>query len=90
MRVLLAEAIDASRVFHLLKWLTEDHTQLGLAAPPEQFPKQPDVRRCEKGLGNWLRLPGRHHTRDFWSRVWDGRNWLEGHEAIDFMLSPAR
>ncbi len=87
LRLLLAEAVPAERVFRLLRSLTRDHTMLGFPKPPEQFPKQPDVRRCHKGLGNWLRLPGRHHKRDFWSRVWDGDRWLEGHDAIDFTLA---
>ena len=87
LRILLAERIDAARLFHFLKNLTADHRQLGFGKAPEQFPKQGDVRRCARQLGNWLRLPGRHHKRPFWSRVWDGERWLDGHEAIDFMLS---
>jgi hypothetical protein len=86
LRVLLSEAIPADRLFHFLRQLTADHRQLGFSKPPEQFPKQPDVRRCAKGLGNWIRLPGRHHKREFWSRVWDGSAWLAGHAAIDFMV----
>jgi hypothetical protein len=35
-------------------------------------------------------VPGRHHKRDFWSRVWDGGAWREGHEAVDFMLALKR
>ena len=87
LRVLLAEAVPADRLFYFLQGLTQDYARLGFPKPPEQFPKQPDVRRCKKGLGNWLRLPGRHHKRDFWSRVWDGSEWLEGHAAIDFLLA---
>lgn len=87
LRVLLASSIDAARVFHFLRRLTADHRRAGLDKPPEQFPKQPDVRRCEKGLGNWMRLPGRHHKRDYWSEVWNGSHWLAGHDAIDLVLS---
>jgi hypothetical protein len=87
LRVLLAEPIDAARLFHFLRRLTADHRQHGFARPPEQFPKQADVRPCTKGLGNWIRLPGRHHKRAFWSRVWDGREWLDGQAAIDFLLA---
>jgi hypothetical protein len=87
LRVLLAEAIDAARLFHFLRRLTADHRTFGLAAPPERFPKQPDVRRCGKGFGNWLRLFGRHHKRDYWSEVWDGTRSLAGHEAIDYLLA---
>jgi hypothetical protein len=87
LRVLLADTLDAARVYHFLRHLTADHRRLGLDRPPEQFPKQADVRRCAKGLGNWLRLPGRHHRRGFWSEVWDGARWLAGDAAIDFILS---
>src|SRR5262249_34513538 len=59
----------------------------GLDKRPESFPKQLDLRRCTKGLGNWLRLPGKHYKRDYWSEVWDGSRWLAGHDAIDFLLS---
>jgi hypothetical protein len=38
-------------------------------------------------FGNRLRLPGRHHTREHWSRVWDGGRWREGDEAIDFIVA---
>jgi hypothetical protein len=88
LRLVLAEAIPADRLFHFLRDLTSEHRQLGFDKPPEQFPKQADVHRCRKRLGNWLRLPGRHHKRPFWSRVWDGGRWLEGHAAIDLILSP--
>jgi hypothetical protein len=87
LRVFLAEPIDAARLFYFLRRLTADHRRLGLDKPPEQFPKQCDVRQCAKGLGNWIRLPGRHYKRDYWSELWDGSRWRAGHDAIDFLLS---
>jgi hypothetical protein len=87
LRILLAEQVLADRLFRFLKSLTADHRQLGFPKPPEQFPKQPDVRRCAKGLGNWLRVPGRHHKREHWSRVWDGGRWQTGAEAVDYILT---
>jgi hypothetical protein len=53
----------------------------------EVFPKSADVRAAPKHIGNWLRLPGRHHNRDYWSKVWDGKRWLKGHEAVDFIVA---
>src|SRR5262249_5733694 len=44
LRVLFASPIPAERLFHFLRSLTANHRQLGLPAPPEHFPKQPDVR----------------------------------------------
>jgi hypothetical protein len=87
LRILLAEPIDAARVFHFLRRLKADHRRFGLDKPPEQFPKQGDVRRCAKGLGNWVRLPGRHHKRDYWCEIWDGSRWLAGLAAIDHLVS---
>jgi hypothetical protein len=78
-------------VYAFLCWLVADHATLGLAEAPETFPKQAAVAPPGQAgqFGNWLRLPGRHHTRDYWSRVWDadaGR-WLGGNRAIDHILS---
>jgi hypothetical protein len=87
LRVLLAEAIDAARIHHFLQRLTADPRKAGLCKPPEQFPKQEDLRKCKRKFGNWLRLPGRHHSRDYWSEVWDGSRWLVGKDAVQFMLA---
>jgi hypothetical protein len=55
----------------------------------EMFPKQ---ARIAKGrYGNWIRLPGRHHTHCHWSRFMDGRTfpgsgWLAGADACRVLL----
>lgn len=51
----------------------------------EVFPKQNGLPRG--GYGSQLRIPGHHHKRDHWSRFYDGEHWLEGEEAVDFLLS---
>lgn len=86
LRTIFAEAIPSPIAFSFMAWLASDHERYGMASQPETFPKQ---RRVEpsKPFGNWLRLPGRHHTREHWSTVWDGSRWLAGHDAIDFILS---
>lgn len=84
---LLAEPVPTAKVFGFLKWLTDDFGAFGLAARPEAFPKQPAIR--PNGFGNWLRLPGRHHTFDHWSRVWNGHRWLEGEPAVAHLLGLA-
>jgi hypothetical protein len=85
LRTLFASPVPTPRVFAFLKWLISDYRAYGLLAPPEIFPKQP---RIESGrFGNWLRLPGRHHTREYWSTVWNGSAWLEGEAAIAYMLA---
>jgi hypothetical protein len=85
LRVLFREMVPTPRVYGLMRWLTRDHRTHGLAQPPEVFPKQASI---EPGrFGNWLRLPGRHHSREHWSRVWNGATWLSGEAAVNYILS---
>jgi len=52
----------------------------------EVFPK--GSGKSKDCPGGWVRLPGRHHTRiDHWSTIFDGNGWLEGQEAIDYILA---
>jgi hypothetical protein len=55
---------------------------------PEVFPGSPSFDH----YGDWLRLPGRHHTREHYSRLytdesWSEQPWLVGHDAIDRLLA---
>ncbi len=72
--------VSTERVFAFGKWLTRDWKALGLSEAPEIFPKQESIKAG--GYGNWLRLPGRHHTRDHFSLVWNGSAWLGGTAAV--------
>jgi hypothetical protein len=87
--LLLAVAVLTPRVFHFLRQLVADHARHGMARPPETFPKQPVVRPRDgsPGFGNWLRLPGRHHSREHWSVVYADGEWVEGAEAVDCILT---
>ena len=88
LRILFAELVPAPQVYGFLKWLIRDHAALGFPKAPETFPKQSQLQPGR--FGNWLRLPGRHHTREHWSAVYDGRGeWLAGAEAVDLLLSLA-
>jgi hypothetical protein len=65
-----------------------NHETLGLDQPPEIFPGEP---RWEH-YGDWLRLFGRHHSQDHYTRVWNGEpimeeTWLVGYDAIDRILA---
>jgi hypothetical protein len=85
LRVIFNTPVPSAIAYHLATWLTADYRDYGLTARPEAYPKQP---RLEAGrYGNWLRLPGRHHTRDYWSKVWDGSRGLLWRDATDFILS---
>ncbi len=85
--VLFAEAMSTASVHAFGVRFVSDFAQRGLDEPPETFPGQPRWNH----YGDWLRLPGRHHTRDHFSRVWNDEpwaenRWLEGHDAIDRLL----
>lgn len=49
----------------------------------EVFPKQPRISE----YGNWLRLPGKHHSNGHWSRIDDRDQWLEGADAARAWMS---
>jgi hypothetical protein len=85
-RVLFAEPVPTAKVFFLFRYVVADFRRRGLATEPETFPKQSAVTE-RNPCGNWLRVPGRHHTREHWARVWDGARWREGGEAIDQLLA---
>lgn len=85
LRILFKTPAPTADLFQWLRRLVADHAQHGLTAPPETFPKQP---RIEPGqFGNWLRLPGKHHTHNHWSEVWNGNCWLAGEDAVAHLLS---
>jgi hypothetical protein len=85
LRVIFREPVPSPRAFALMRWLVSDHAVHGLTAPPETFPKQAWLPAG--GYGNWLRLPGRHHSREHWSTVWDGKQWLDGESAVAHILA---
>ena len=47
--------------------LVADFEKRGLERRPEVFPDNPTWDR----YGDWLRLPGRHHSRAHYTRVWN-------------------
>lgn len=66
-------------------WLVKDAAEHEFTKPIEHFPKQAEVPKGK--FGNWLRLVGRHHTRDEWAKVFNGEQWLEGEDAVGYVLS---
>jgi putative DNA primase/helicase len=76
----------SARVLHAFgRWLVSDAKGFGYPGEVEFYPKQEHVPA--DGCGNWLRVPGRHHTRDVFASVYDGSAWVEGDDAIDHILS---
>lgn len=84
--VVFSEAVASQRVHAFATQFVQDYADRGLIQTPEAFPKQPDVNE-HRPYGNWARIPGRHHTRDHWTKVWNGSQWLEDQAAVDAILS---
>lgn len=88
--VLLDKEYPLADVFKFVSDLRDDWADFGLPRRPEVFPPKAHV---EPGhLPYALRLPGRHHTRHHYTRVWNfdamGENeWLEGAEAVEALLA---
>jgi len=76
--ILFSEPAPVEAVHRFGKWLLGDDDH-------EMFPKQPEL--TGKGLGNWLRLPGRHHKRDHSSRFWGGSDWLDDAESVELLIN---
>jgi hypothetical protein len=87
--VLLDREYPLADVFDYVSDLRSNWESLGLPRKPEVFPPKRAV--AEDDLPYTLRLPGRHHTRPHYTRVWNfdslgDNDWLEGGEAIEAML----
>lgn len=85
--VLLANPAPTEAVFAYVKSIVAEWESAGLEEEPETFPK----RVKDDSIGSWFRLPGLHHSRENYSSLWSGDEWLEdpwlkGHAAIDAML----
>jgi hypothetical protein len=86
--VIFAEPMCTRTVHEFGIGLVADFERRGLDHPPEIFPGQPNWDH----YGDWLRLPGRHHTRPHYTRVWNDEpfaesQWLAGRDAIDRILA---
>ena len=86
--VILGQPIRSKSLRAFAERFISNFAQRGLDNQPDLFPGSHGSNR----LGSWLRLPGRHHTREHFTRVyndqaWDDRTWLEGHDAIDRILA---
>ncbi|MEM9412789.1 MAG: hypothetical protein AAGA30_16880 [Planctomycetota bacterium] len=85
--VFFEKPMDSKSVLRFCDKVVEDFDRQGLDQPPDIFPGSFGPNH----YGSWLRIPGRHHTRKHYSRIWNDEPysetpWLEGHEAIDAFL----
>jgi hypothetical protein len=88
--VLLDREYQLADVFDYADDVRSNWDSYGLTRRPEIFPPKREVDEDDLPYG--LRLPGRHHTRKHYTRIWNfdalGENeWLEGGEAIEYMMN---
>jgi len=83
--LIFKEPVPASWVRRFANWLIRDWEDLGLEREPEIFPKQDELGPGK--LGNFIRLPGKHHTLDHKSRIWGDGQWLKGEPAAQRILA---
>ncbi len=86
---LLDKEYPLADVYDYVTSIRDDYQDYDLPKKPEVFPPKREVEKDD--LPYTLRLPGRHHTRHHYTRVWNydrlGENdWLEGGEAIEAMM----
>ncbi|MDP6447465.1 MAG: hypothetical protein QGG36_08770 [Pirellulaceae bacterium] len=86
--VLFALPMSSDIVYDFGSTLVADFAIRGLDTAPEIFPGKGILHH----YGNWLRLPGRHHTKDHFTRIWNDepgvdQKWLDGDDAIERILS---
>ncbi len=76
--ILFSDAAPAKAVHRFGQWLNGESGH-------EVFPKQPELTGGE--LGNFMRIPGRHHKRDHWSRFWGDGNWLNDDASVERLMN---
>ncbi len=83
--LIFTSPVESRLVYEFGNNLVSNWKDMGLDSKPEIFPKQEEIQpgKC----GNFVRLPGIHHTNPFYSRVYTGKEWLQGREAIDYLIA---
>jgi len=77
-----------SEVGHWLGKFINDRLESAGLQKVEFFPKQSELVN-DRPYGNWVRLPGKHHKRDNFTRVWAHGRWLDGIWAINTIVGIA-
>lgn len=93
---IFGEPVETAFAQELVLDLVSDWARVGLPRRPEIWPKggeasEPERAEEEGSTGGCLRLPGRHHTREHWTRVYSpepelDEPWLSGKSAIRRIL----
>jgi hypothetical protein len=89
LRIIYNQEVAASEARAFGLWLTRDWKDRRLVGPPEIFPVQDNL--SEQGskhlsFGGGVRIFGRNPSHGVYSAIYDGKDWLEDDDAIDFIL----
>lgn len=82
--VIFGDKVDAGTAWVFARTLVSNYADLSLPVPPKVYPRRAQVESAS--FKDWVRLPGRHHSHNHWSRIWDGGRWLEGADAANAIL----
>ncbi|TWU18880.1 TOTE conflict system archaeo-eukaryotic primase domain-containing protein [Allorhodopirellula heiligendammensis] len=82
--LVFSQRIPASTAHQLAKSIASDFREHGLEKI-ECFPKSPTVKNTQKRCGNYIRIPGKHHKRDHWSRFWGDDDWLTLSDSVQLL-----
>lgn len=83
--VIFGDKVDSGTAWMFARTLVGNYADLSLPAPPKVYPRRAQVEAA--AFKDWVRLPGRHHSHNHWSRIWNGACWLEGIAAADAILN---
>jgi len=82
--VIFGSKVDAGTAWMFARTLVGNYADLSLPVPPKVYPRRAQVESAS--FKDWVRLPGRHHSHNHWSKIWDGGKWLEGADTVDAIL----
>jgi hypothetical protein len=82
--VLFDQPVPSESAHRFSKWVAHDYADH--LEKIECFPKSPTVQNTPAKCGNYVRLPGKHHKRDHWSRFYGDGAWLDVEESIQQLL----
>ena len=84
--LLFSSPISAAIVHHFAKSIASGFAEHGLKKI-ECFPKNSTVQHTDAKCGHYLRIPGKHHKRDHWSRFYASGDWLSQADSVQLLLS---
>jgi len=79
-----AEPVPTADAHGFGVWFASQHADIMVSV--ETFPKQSSIANGD--YGSWLRLLGRHHSREHWHTLWDpSKGWLSAEETVKVVLA---